>query len=1014
MNGQFSLSKPTKVTVPLGGRVLIKSNLDLSREPSPSSEPALDQFLSELSRFEGPGVVIVAGGLFASSDEARHGSTVFNHHGQFGLAITSFLSQAGRQFIVLPGEKNATLADPTESGFLTDLGVTIAESVELHAHCATGVQKVIVTTQSPLDGDVGGVTENRTWLEGITHLESPGMMRRFISSRILYRRLRNFLWVPPVVALVVALFIHFTLVSRQLNRIENARTHRFIFRFVDAPWHLRFLWVLVAVIIIEAILGVLVTVIARRLFSKRSNGSPENKRGRISQETPAAFLGASPEALELARSLLADGVTGVVIGGLATASLTHLDAGFLAVPGSSSLLVREHFGRLGLPPVFLEHLRNGEITLEVGAQIYAHLGLSDRRLHTDGWLERLVAGRCATPTPPESTGHQEVAEWPLGGAWPPATNLPSTQNTARRVRRIGGISLFLTGFLDLLIAVSPPLRQRFHHILSYLPLGISQTATVAIVAIGIALVMLSRGIFRGQRRSWFVAVVLLATSTALHIAHNANIGAVLISLVVLIFLLTQRRWFQGTTDRESLKGALPILMLILLVAIVSSFVGVELTNIHKGQLPSWPLVLLAVTERLIGLSTQALPDRVEDFVYPAMFTVGITVGISILYLITRPVVDRRRTELAGTDIRERAQQRARDIVLRHGKGTLDYFALRDDKEYFFYGDSVVAYAVFGGIALVSPDPIGPESERTQVWAAFRAYCDVHGWGPGVIGGGEAWLPIYDESGMRYIYLGDEAVIDVPNFSLEGKKMKGLRQACTRLERNGYTVEFLDPSMIDPARVPGLVELMKKNRRGEEERGFSMMLGRLFDPRDTGLLLTIISGPDGEPAAMCQFVPSSAINGYSLDLLRRDPGEHPNGLLDYALCSTIAHLKERNVTGLSLNFSAFRSTLDGEKGNGLTQRVERWGLRRLSSILPIETLWKFNEKYHPNWLARHLVFASPEYFVPTVAAALRAEALTELPVVGRFMMQDVASRAGTIVPEELLAGLPVSQPDGLSR
>ena len=194
----------------------------------------------------------------------------------------------------------------------------------------------------------------------------------------------------------------------------------------------------------------------------------------------------------------------------------------------------------------------------------------------------------------------------------------------------------------------------------------------------------------------------------------------------------------------------------------------------------------------------------------------------------------------------------------------------------------------------------------------------------------------------------------------------------------------------------------------------MMLGRLFDPRDTGLLLTIISGPDGEPAAMCQFVPSSAINGYSLDLLRRDPGEHPNGLLDYALCSTIAHLKERNVTGLSLNFSAFRSTLDGEKGNGLTQRVERWGLRRLSSILPIETLWKFNEKYHPNWLARHLVFASPEYFVPTVAAALRAEALTELPVVGRFMMQDVASRAGTIVPEELLAGLPVSQPDGLSR
>jgi lysyl-tRNA synthetase class 2 len=60
----------------------------------------------------------------------------------------------------------------------------------------------------------------------------------------------------------------------------------------------------------------------------------------------------------------------------------------------------------------------------------------------------------------------------------------------------------------------------------------------------------------------------------------------------------------------------------------------------------------------------------------------------------------------------------------------------------------------------------------------------------------------------------------------------------------------------------------------------MMLGRLFDSRDTGLLLTLVEGPDGAPVAMCQFVPSPAIGGYSLDLMRRDPGEHPNGLLDF--------------------------------------------------------------------------------------------------------------------------------------
>ena len=72
-----------------------------------------------------------------------------------------------------------------------------------------------------------------------------------------------------------------------------------------------------------------------------------------------------------------------------------------------------------------------------------------------------------------------------------------------------------------------------------------------------------------------------------------------------------------------------------------------------------------------------------------------------------------------------------------------------------------------------------------MWAAFRNYCDAHAWGVGAIGAGEDWLPIYAEVRMRYLYLGDEAVVDVQSFSLQGGKMKSLRQACTRIERNGY-------------------------------------------------------------------------------------------------------------------------------------------------------------------------------------------------------------------------------------
>ena len=76
---------------------------------------------------------------------------------------------------------------------------------------------------------------------------------------------------------------------------------------------------------------------------------------------------------------------------------------------------------------------------------------------------------------------------------------------------------------------------------------------------------------------------------------------------------------------------------------------------------------------------------------------------------------------------------------RHGRGTLDYFSLRDDKQFYFFRDSLVAYAVYGGVALVSPDPIGPEAERAEAFSAFRAYAEGRGWTIGVIGASEAWL-----------------------------------------------------------------------------------------------------------------------------------------------------------------------------------------------------------------------------------------------------------------------------------
>jgi len=66
----------------------------------------------------------------------------------------------------------------------------------------------------------------------------------------------------------------------------------------------------------------------------------------------------------------------------------------------------------------------------------------------------------------------------------------------------------------------------------------------------------------------------------------------------------------------------------------------------------------------------------------------------------------------------------------------------------------------------------------------------------VMGAGEDWRPTYKRSGMRDMYIGDEAIVDVQTFSLEGGRKKGLRQAVNRIANKGYTIEFHDPALLE--------------------------------------------------------------------------------------------------------------------------------------------------------------------------------------------------------------------------
>ncbi len=1022
----------TVVDVPVGRRVMVVSDLLLTGEATTSSKALTAELASALDAWEGPGVLVVAGNLFDLTEAADVGDAArgaMEAHPRLGASCARFLAGEERRIIRQEGTHERGLADdPGARALLARLGVEQLGPVDLRLHTSAGVRTVRVEPghhaaagrtalraglDPPADAKPGAVDDARTasgwrvlasqstadapWLSGLQRLSDPSALSRFVTSRTLYRRLGRYSW-WMLVPFAVAVLLRVAVTPWVLHHAGSGVAGRALDHAHRADLADQLVVAALVALAVMGVIALLLGLLSRRVWSILGGGALVEVR------TEAA---ANDAARDEARRLVGAGYSGLVTAATFQPELTNLGVGFYANVGATAEVVEEERGRWGLPPVFVHRQLASWVELETGAELHVRLLVARSDLASPSLLERAVAPRRTM----QSLHPAIAASYPRGDSWPPAPDLRREHRRSRRVRRLSAVAILVAGVVDLLDAVTPPLRYRLHLLLQVLPLRVTEAAGALVALAGLALVALGRGVLRGQRRAWRIAVVLLAGTLLLHLAAGGDIEETLLAGGVLALLVVNRRDFQAASDWASLRSAVLSLVGGAAGVVTLATVSIELfadVGHHREHHPvPFLRALWAASERLVGIRTIALPPHLDRFLSPTLLAVGLAIVVVSLFLLSRPVVDRRMTSGRAAELR------ARDIVRRHGTSTLDYFALRSDKRWFFHRDSLVAYAIYGGICLISPDPIGPRNERAHTWAAFRRFVDGHGWVPAVMGASEEWLPVYRDAGMHHVYIGDEAVVPVQRFSLAGGDKKGLRQAHNRIAKKGYTVSFHDPAHLDRDASDELVALMGLSRRGEHERGFSMMLGRVFDPRDVDLLLTVVRGPDGKPAAMCQFVPAPGINGYSLDLMRRDPAEHPNGLLDFALCSTIEHLRTRGYDGLSLNFAAMRSTLAGEKGDGPVQRAERWLLRRLSNFAQIETLWRFNAKYDPDWLSRYVVFDTAEHLVPVVMAIFRAESLWEIPVIGRLLAAGAEKRmvAARRETEEALADADGRRADG---
>ena len=421
--------------------------------------------------------------------------------------------------------------------------------------------------------------------------------------------------------------------------------------------------------------------------------------------------------------------------------------------------------------------------------------------------------------------------------------------------------------------------------------------------------------------------------------------------------------------------------------------GVLLTGWAIGIVVSWGLVetfprslaaedrLFYVVNRVVGF---AVVESAQFTGRPPVFLNALFGLFSAMALIVAAIVlfqsQRADNALTGED-----ESAIRGLLELWGKDdSLGYFATRRDKSVVFApsGRAAITYRVEVGVCLASGDPIGDPRAWPQAIDAWLALCQSYGWTPGNMGASSAGAKAFREAGLNALELGDEAILQTAEFRLSGREMRGVRQAVTRARRAGLTVRIRRHHDIEPAEMAQVTSRADSWRDTEAERGFSMALGRLGDPADGDCLLVEAIGSDDTVVAMLSLVPWGR-NGVSLDLMRRSP-HSPNGTIELMVSELALHAERIGITRISLNFAMFRSAFEqgAQLGAGPVARLWRGFLLFFSRWWQLETLYRSNMKYQPDWIPRFACYEDAR-MVPRVGVASSiAEGFLVLPFTRR--------------------------------
>ena len=528
------------------------------------------------------------------------------------------------------------------------------------------------------------------------------------------------------------------------------------------------------------------------------------------------------------------------------------------------------------------------------------------------------------------------------------------------LRLAPAVLIFLLGIVNILSTLTPPIRQRLYLIRQYIPTDVIHASNLLVLLMGLLLLVTATFLIKGLRNAWGIAVIVSLLSLIMHLTKALDWEEASLAFIVIVVLLLTYKQYRLKSNPALMNIGIITAVTLFFAVIIFETIGFYFLDVrHFGTDFTWQQSIGNAVKSILLLRNDNL-HPITRFGNEFILFVNVLSAVSwafLFYTFIRPYIH-------SGDAKTNNLQEAKALLEKYGSTAVDYFKLEEDKLLYFSGnnDGFISYRIANGFAIVLDEPVCAEENKISMLIEFDKQCRRMGLKQAYYRVDEESMYYFDALKKNKLMIGQEAVLDIQKFKLEGKDKKSIRNGLNSLTKKGYSTIVCEAPLNDQL-TKDLKVISDEWLAAYEKKEAVFSQGMFHSDKIKKQDVIIVNDEAGRTVAFLNIIPDYTPDGYTYDMIRKTK-DAPAGCMDALIISLIEYGKSKGFQWLNMGLVPLSGITQPDS---TAERVVKFAYEKIRRFQHYQGLRDFKEKYASDWLNKYLVYENDFDLVQLPAA-----------------------------------------------